>query len=71
MAAVGFEGVTEKCIVAGQGLAHALRVLLPKMSAAFDVGEQERDRAGRVRGQGLGAWGVGCGLSTVGVRADG
>src|SRR5204862_3479475 len=48
-AAVGFNRGADQIVVAGQGVAHRLRELLPEPGAALDVGEQE---GARRRGQG-------------------
>ena len=38
-----------KGVVAGEGIPHRVRVLLPEASAALDVGEEKRNRSRRRR----------------------
>ena len=47
VAAVRFDRFAQKGIMACQCLAHRLGVLLPEARGTLQVGEQERDRAGR------------------------
>src|SRR5205823_2848516 len=47
ISAVGFDCLAEEGVVASEGLAHRLWVLLPEAGAALNVGEKEGDRARR------------------------
>jgi hypothetical protein len=40
------DGMAQDGVVASEDMLHSLGVQLPPLGAAFDVGEQERDRAG-------------------------
>jgi hypothetical protein len=66
---VGGDGGVDQLVVAGHGPGHIRRARLPAAGGALDVGQQERDRAGRERGGVVARGGIPRRLSRAGPEA--